>query len=845
MIQSVRRILRFTFQELKAQSRLQLFLVFNLAFGIVGFLLLQIFQQSVLNQTRAKAQETMGGDFSISARRLFSPEDIANLETNFQFIEKSETKTFFAMLSNQSKSRLVQVVAFDEKFPLYGEYEFVQKQNFSNQKKIWLDQNLTLPLNVQSTTRLKLGQTEFELGDTVTKDPTRTFRPGGFAPIVYIPLQYLPETQLIQVGSTVNHQFLYKLSSPAVAAQAVDVLSKKILDTTIRFETATQDAEGGNSVLKYFTDYLGLVSLVALGLCFLCGGYLLRWIFIEQKKNIAIYKTLGLQNSEMIQIQILKNTAMSVVSFLISSTVVFLVLPFVQQTLSRYQLPITLEFSAYSFWITFSISLIVPQMIALPLMIEMIQLSPKELFQAQIASTAQNKYFWLWLIFCITSFWGLTVYQSQSIKTGSVFTFGLIVLYFIFKILLLVVFKLLNYILPSMHWVNRYSLLGMIRRQQATDLVFITMSLSILVLCLLPHVKSSIINEIKPESASQIPKLFLFDIQPEQKETLQKIASVELSQELSFTPLVRSRILKLNDQNYERAESEVAFTTREDEEEARFRNRGVNLTYKSKLQNSEKIVEGTWAEKNYDSEKDPNSIPEISLEKKYAERVGAKLNDVMTFDVQGLEIKGRITSIRQVRWTSFEPNFFIVFQPGVLEDAPQVFLSSIANIQTAQIEKYQSVVVEKLPNVSIINLQQTVESGLVFIDQMSIALQAMAYMSMVVGVFVFIVLLNTQVKDRLIEMNLLQILGTANKTVVQIVRRQFLFLISLSLVSGVGFSFVAAAVVMKIIFGVGISFDYVAVFRLVLILIPVTVIGIYWGLRPLKTLSPNDLIRGG
>lgn len=845
MIQSARRILRFTIQELKAQSRLQLFLVFNLAFGIVGFLLLQIFQQSVLNQTRAKAQETMGGDFSISARRLFSAEDITKLETNFKFIEKSETKTFFAMISNQSKSRLVQVVAFDEKFPLYGEYEFAQKQKFSNQKKIWLDQNLTLPLDIQSTTLLKLGQAEFELGDTVTKDPTRTFRPGGFAPIVYIPIQYLSETQLIQIGSTVSHQILYKLQSPAIAAQTAETLSKKTLDTTIRFETATQDSEGGSSVLKYFTDYLGLVSLVALGLCFLCGGYLLRWIFIEQKKNIAIYKTLGLQNSEMIQIQILKNTAMSVVSFLISSTVVFLVLPFVQQTLSRYQLPIALEFSAYSFWITLSISLIVPQMIALPLMIEMIQLSPKELFQAQITSTAQNKYFWLWLLFCIAAFWGLTVYQSQSIKTGSVFTFGLIALYFIFKILLLIVFRLLNYILPSMNWVNRYSLLGMIRRQQATDLVFITMSLSILVLCLLPHVKSSIINEIKPESASQIPKLFLFDIQPEQKETLQSIASAELSQELSFTPLVRSRILKLNDQNYERADSDTSFKTREDEEEARFRNRGVNLTYKSKLQNSEKIVEGQWAEKKYDSEKDSNILPEISLEKKYAERVGAKLNDVMTFDVQGLEIKGRITSIRQVRWTSFEPNFFIVFQPGVLEDAPQVFLSSIANIQTAQIEKYQSAVVEKLPNVSLINLQQTVESGLVFIDQMSIALQAMAYMSMVVGVFVFIVLLNTQVRDRLIEMNLLQILGTANATVVKIVRRQFIFLIGLSLIAGIGLSFLAAAVLMKIIFSVGVSFDYVAIFRLVLILIPVTIVGIYWGLRPLKTLSPNDLIRGG
>jgi predicted lysophospholipase L1 biosynthesis ABC-type transport system permease subunit len=76
-------------------------------------------------QTRAKAQETMGGDFSISARRLFTPQKTSQiLEAQFQFIEKSETKTFFAMLSNQSKSRLVQVVAFDEKFPLYGQYEF-------------------------------------------------------------------------------------------------------------------------------------------------------------------------------------------------------------------------------------------------------------------------------------------------------------------------------------------------------------------------------------------------------------------------------------------------------------------------------------------------------------------------------------------------------------------------------------------------------------------------------------------------------------------------------------------------------------------------------------------------
>ncbi len=843
MIDHCLRILRFSYQELKSQFQIQTFLIFNLAFGIFGFLVLQIFQNSLILQTQLKAQETLTADFSISTRRILNQTEIQKIESDFTFLQKSETKSFFAMAANGTKTRLVRVIAIDSKYPLYGTYKFKNNAGFSNQQKIWIDRDLFLPLALSENSKIKLGQVDFEIADTVVTDPTLVFRPGGFAPVVYISLDQLDKTQLIQSGSTISHQFFYKTQTPESATAAQKKLSFDIKDTTIKFETATQDAQGSNQILKYFTDYLGLVSLVALGLCFLCGGYLLRWMFIDQKKNIAIYKTLGLQNSDVVQIQIVKNTLISFFAFMIAALTAIAVLPLLQNLILKYNLPIQLDFSPQNFWLTMVISLFVPQMISFPLMIEMVQLSPRELFQSQIIQTRKNNIFWVWLLVSLFSFWAVTVFQSQSFKTGSVFTFGLIILYFVFKILLFFVLKMLNTLLMRFSWMNRYALLGLIRKRQATDLVFITMSLAILVLCLLPHIKSSIIEEIKPTSTSEIPKLFLFDIQPDQQQNLQTITQNQIQQNLIFTPLVRSRILKLNNENYERFESTGNFSTREQDDEARFRNRGVNLTYKSKLSASEKVISGTWNENKFVQNSENQIMPEISLEEKYAKRIGAKMNDVMTFDIQGLQIEGIVTSIRQIRWTSFQPNFFIVFQAGVLEDAPQVFLSSVANIKPNDIDTYQSAVVKNNPNISIVNLQQTVDSALVFIDQMSFALQTMAYLSMVVGLFVFIVLLNTQARDRLTEMNLLQILGLPNRKVIQVVQRQFLFLVSLALMSGLILSLFSAWLIAQVIFNIGVTFDFISMLRICVVLLPISYLGIYFGLRPLNQLTPNDLIR--
>ena len=68
---------------------------------------------------------------------------------------------------------------------------------------------------------------------------------------------------------------------------------------------------------------------------------------------------------------------------------------------------------------------------------------------------------------------------------------------------------------------------------------------------------------------------------------------------------------------------------------------------------------------------DADGVFEISLEQSLAEELGVSVGDTITWDVQGVRIRTRITSLRDVEWTRFEPNFFVVFQPAALRDAPQ------------------------------------------------------------------------------------------------------------------------------------------------------------------------------
>jgi putative ABC transport system permease protein len=184
-----------------------------------------------------------------------------------------------------------------------------------------------------------------------------------------------------------------------------------------------------------------------------------------------------------------------------------------------------------------------------------------------------------------------------------------------------------------------------------------------------------------------------------------------------------------------------------------------------------------------------------------------------------------------------------LFPQGVLEEAPQMFLTSVKKANTSNIKNFQSQVADGYRNVSIIDINRTVEKSLKYVDQMALGLQLMAWLAVIVGLFVFIVLLNTQVKERLYEMNLLQIMGAPSGEVFKIVSLQFLVLLTGSVLFGVLLGLAMAWVLISYFFKIGTEFDGQYLVLLITILFPVCGFVLYSGLRPLKRLNPMDLIR--
>lgn len=848
-MQKTSKLLRFVKKDLFAQKKLNSFFVFNLVLGFLGFLFLQVFQASLDQQTKDKAQEILGGDVVISARRLITDDEVKTIEekVNLQFQKRAKSTDFFAMVKFGEQSRLVLVRSVGDNYPVYGKLEIKNIEdrqailNKVGSGEVYVDPELIDQLKITDlkTASLKVGDIDLKLEGVLTSDPSRTFRLGALAPFILISEADLPATNLVKAGSTITTSYLYQLNDPSSADAAKADLEKNYLDPSLRFSSALQEEEGGNRVFRYLIDYLGLVSLISIGLCFLCLSYMLNWFFQIQKKTIAIYKILGMAESSILKVQVLKNLILSVSSFGIALAAVLLALSPLQSLLDNYfKIAIRLTISPTQVFISFLVVVIGPQLIGIPTYLAAMSMNPLILLRQELSqANVSRRLLALWAASLGLLFWGLAVWQSHSLQTGTVFILGLLGATIAAWFFISTLRKLIEFVVHKFDFELRYALLSLIRKPGSTDLIFMTMTLSVVVLTLLPHIKKSIVEEVRPEVSSKIPSVFMFDIQMDQKDELIKIVKEKIGQDLDMTPLVRSRILKINDQNYERIEEQGFFKTRESENEARFRNRGVNLTYKANLQDSETLVEGQWFSPT------AAEIPEISLEEKYAERIGAKIDDVMTFDVQGLEIKGKVTSLRRVRWTSFQPNFFVTFQPGFLEEAPQVYLSSISQINQQQVRDLQGAVVDRFANISIINVKQSVEKSLVFIDQMALALQIMATLALVVGFFIFIILINTQVGERINEMNLLQVLGSTQDQLYRIMIIQFSLIAFLSLLVGLGLGSLIAYIIMAVMFKLGIYFDYVSMLSLIVVLVSLTFIVLKVSMRPLRSLQPLALLK--
>ncbi len=157
--------------------------------------------------------------------------------------------------------------------------------------------------------------------------------------------------------------------------------------------------------------------------------------------------------------------------------------------------------------------------------------------------------------------------------------------------------------------------------------------------------------------------------------------------------------------------------------------------------------------------------------------------------MQGIFLKGRVVNFRKVRWNSFQPNFFLLFQDGVLDDAPKTFLASVSHDSEERRRDLKQKITKAFPNVSVIDVTQMAGKILSITDQLSVSVQFMAWFFIAAGlVLIFSIARHEALKNQN-QINLLKVLGAGNAAVRAITLLEFGFTGCAAALSGIGVSF--------------------------------------------------------
>ncbi|MGZ3807824.1 MAG: ABC transporter permease, partial [Bacteriovorax sp.] len=815
--------LKFFWRDFKSDRSFNWFTILCASLGIVGLLLVESFKGGIEEKVSKNAKNFIASDLSISSRRAMDPKEIQAIEdyiakNKLSFARWIETYSLVSKTGGPNPlAKLADLNFVSVEFPYFcgvvlehsGFRGAGKWASLHSAPRAWISRDLSWELGVKVGDKLKIGEMDFTIDGVITEDKFSSFRGFSLAPKIFVSYNYLKKTELIKFGSTATYAYAIKLSPISDLKKVQKELRALLPDKSIKIVSPEESSQQIARSLNVLSDYLSLITLITY-LLSLVGLYYFTQHFLSKKlKTFSIYKALGLKTTFLFRVNFVHLIVLTVSAVLISTSVVIISLPFLEAFFTKLIGEVILFRLGPLSLVRILILSLGGSMLALgPLFWGALQTPVATIFQDLPAELKRIRfYYFLPLLIYIMV---LTILLANSFKVGGYFLGSLSFII----ILAGLCFKLFTVLLEKLSWrfkfVNRHAAKTMGRYFTSSFTIFICLLIGMTLTTFIFQLDSSLRNEFTQTYGDRRPDLFMFDLQDSQYENFTQLVRHEKWHQTLLAPMIRGRLIKINQEFTQRKSEpkESEFSTREDQSSERMRNRGVNLSYRSRLSWSEKVVEGKYNGEKCDSMKAPC---EISLEQTYAKTLGVKLGDKLVFDVSGVEVEGVVSSMRKVKWISFEPNFFILFQPGVLEDAPKTFLASFKVKSPEEKRDLFAKMAEHFPNASLLDVSEVIKKITTIFDLMAVAIKFISLLSLFVALVVLVAVSFNHLELRRREMSLFYMLGLRSNLISRIYSREFSFLILLCIVLSIVFGTGLTMVLMRYIF------DADAIFRVVFV----------------------------
>ncbi|NQZ56409.1 MAG: FtsX-like permease family protein [Lentisphaeraceae bacterium] len=798
--------------------RTRLFLFLScISLGVAALVALRAFGDSVREGIEEQSRSMLGSDLVLKSRHKLPEKIIKGL----QGIAAEDNREWrFASMakfpSSDEVPRLVQVRGVEAGYPFYGEVETVPAGAasllFDGQHHALIEESLQLQFGVEIGDKLRLGKQDFIIGGIIKSLPGESIMFAELSPRVLIPFSDIGNTGLIGFGSRVLYRHNFRYKKDTVEKDLLPELKEAEIEYSLTYETVQDRQERIDKTLANLFHFLNLVAFIALLLGGIGIGSAVRVHISSKLKNAAILRCLGASRQQSFAIYFIQSFMLGLCGGICGAVLGCLMQQAMPQVLNAFMpLDISSELSLSAIALGISAGVVITLLFSITPLIKLNRMTALDSLRSHL-SMDHIKTHWVWLprIGCVALIIGFSVLSAEKYTIGLAMGAGvcvaLLMLVFSAWLLMLCIRKTLPQLLP---FIWRQGLKNLYRPQNQTMTLITALGTGTFLIAVLYLTQANILNQVRQTDQGKNPNIVLFDIQIDQVAGVDELLKKNDLKSMETIPLVSMRLVTLNGDDVRDVASVNELRDKKDRIPRWTLQRTYRCTYRDHLIDGESTLEGEYigTASLQDALDGKKRIP-VSVEDGIMDMMKLKIGDHMDFDLGGLILPCEISSRRKVDWVQMRPNFFVIFPKGVLDAAPQMFISITRTSNTQTSVNLQKDISERFANVSVLDLTLVVKTLTNILDKASLAVKVMAGFSIVTGLIILISSLHLSQLQRLRENTLLKVLGASRRQVIRILFSEFCFLALLSANVGSALAYAAIWAMAEYMFDTHIAFDW-------------------------------------
>ncbi len=663
----------------------------------------------------------------------------------------ARTLQFPSMIyAGEESMYLASVKAVSPGYPLRGELTY-SDQPFGESRvadtgpgrgTVWLDSRLFPLLDVAVGDRVTIGEADFTVAAAARTEPDQGASFYGYGPRVLMHYDDIPATGIVRPGSRVEYRQLY-----AGAAAPLDGF-RQWLEPRLQEGQALLDVDQGQpgigNALARAESFLLLAGSLGVVLAGVAIALAARRFSERHNDYVAIMKSLGSTSGA---INRLYGGSLVLLGILATAAGCFLgwALQAAFFDLFADRLPVQPGPGGLRPYAIGSVTALVALLcFAWPSLRRLGQASPLRVLRRDLPLESRRGLADHVLGLGATGL--LMWWYSGSLALTLAVLSGLALTVALGLVLALTLLKGGRLVGMSAGSIWRLALAGLQRRGNANALQVVIFAMAIMLLLVLLLVRTSLIDDWQMQLPDDTPNHFVINIGPEEVQAVDQVLREENIRSEALYPMIRGRIMAVNGEELPRTD---------DREEGR-RQRESNFTWSDTLPAGNVLLAGQWWEPG-------TQEALVSVESGFAEHLGIRVGDELSFLVGAQPLAARVASIRQLEWQSMRPNFFLIFPPRLLSAYPATFMTSFHLGREDKV--FLNRFIREFPTVTVIEMDVVIEQVRGIIDQVSAAIELVLLVILAAGSLVLVAGVQASVDARMQESAILRALGGRRRLV--------------------------------------------------------------------------------